>query len=457
MHLVFPKKMEGILRYLKFKLLPRTLFFRTMLLIFIPLIVVQIVSIVAFFDGTWGRVGKRLSTNLTSNMAFAIRLSEEAPNNIPKIQQLTQKIFDMEFQYYPNDQKHAVIRSVRKQNKLVTGFLEDALKNEFPEAISSIYIGNGSPDLVVFVDMENGLYKFATSSKNIFSSSIFGFVAWMIGTSLLLFLVAVLFLRIQVRSIADLATAAEDFGKGIDNKNFKPYGSSEVRRAGIAFIKMKERIQRQIRERTQMLAGVSHDLRTPLTRMKLQLALLPDDKDKNGIDKHEFLQDVDEMEKMLEGYLSFVSGEGGEPSTFVDMNEMILSILNKFRNSKALIRYTTNDQVSAIQGREQALKRALTNIIGNAFNYGNTVAVSLESNNNKLEITVDDDGPGIPVDKREEVFKAFYRIEDSRNKETGGVGLGLAIAKDVIVSHGGKIELTDSPIGGLRVLISIPL
>ena len=181
MHLVFPKKMEGILRYLKFKLLPRTLFFRTMLLIFIPLIVVQIVSIVAFFDGTWGRVGKRLSTNLTSNMAFAIRLSEEAPNNIPKIQQLTQKIFDMEFQYYPNDQKHAVIRSVRKQNKLVTGFLEDALKNEFPEAISSIYIGNGSPDLVVFVDMENGLYKFATSSKNIFSSSIFGFVAWMIA------------------------------------------------------------------------------------------------------------------------------------------------------------------------------------------------------------------------------------------------------------------------------------
>ena len=279
----------------------------------------------------------------------------------------------------------------------------------------------------------------------------------MVGISLLLFLVAVLFLRIQVRSIADLATAAEDFGKGVDNKNFKPYGSSEVRRAGIAFIKMKERIQRQISERTQMLAGVSHDLRTPLTRMKLQLAMLPDGKSEDGLNKEEFLQDVDEMEKMLEGYLSFVSGEGGEPSGFVDMNEMILSILNKFRNSKALIRYTTNDQVSAIQGREQALKRALTNIIGNAFNYGNTVSVSLESNNRKLEVTVDDDGPGIPPDKREDVFKAFYRIEDSRNKETGGVGLGLSIAKDIIVSHGGKIELADSPIGGLRVLISIPL
>ncbi len=457
MHLIFPKKMEDSMRWLKFKLLPRTLFFRTMLLIFIPLIVVQVVSIIAFFDGSWGRVGKRLSTNLTSNMAFAIRLTEEAPDNLSEIKNLTSQIFDMEFEYYPNAEKHKIMREAKEQNKLVTGFLEDALKAQFPEAITSIYMGGGSPDLVVFVDTEDGLYQFATSSKNIFSSSIFGFIAWMVGISLLLFLVAVLFLRIQVRSIADLATAAEDFGKGVDNKNFKPYGSSEVRRAGIAFIKMKERIQRQISERTQMLAGVSHDLRTPLTRMKLQLAMLPDGKSEDGLNKEEFLQDVDEMEKMLEGYLSFVSGEGGEPSGFVDMNEMILSILNKFRNSKALIRYTTNDQVSAIQGREQALKRALTNIIGNAFNYGNTVSVSLESNNRKLEVTVDDDGPGIPPDKREDVFKAFYRIEDSRNKETGGVGLGLSIAKDIIVSHGGKIELADSPIGGLRVLISIPL
>ena len=221
---------------------------------------------------------------------------------------------------------------------------------------------------------------------------------------------------------------------------------------------MKERIQRQISERTRMLAGVSHDLRTPLTRMRLQLALLPDNKDKNGLDKEEFLQDVSEMEKMLEGYLSFVSGEGGEQASFVDLNELILSIINKFRTSnKALIRYSTNDQVSAVQGREQALKRALSNIIGNAFNYGKTIAVSLESVGNKVEITIDDDGPGIPEDKREDVFKAFYRLEGSRNKETGGVGLGLSIAKDVVTSQGGTIEHHDSPIGGLRVLVSIPL
>jgi len=457
MHLRFPQKVENSLRYLRLKIFPQTLFFRTMLLIFIPLIVVQVVSIIAFFDGSWGRVGKRLSSNLTSNMAFDMQLAQRAPQNMDELQKLSHDLFDMDFQYYSNEDKHEVIVNARRSNKLVTGFLEEALKREFPNDIATVYMEKDSPNLVVYVDTEEGLYEFTTPSKNIFSTSIFGFVAWMVGTSMLLFLVAVLFLRIQVRSIADMAQAAEDFGKGIDNKKFKPYGSSEVRKAGIAFIKMKERIQRQISERTQMLAGVSHDLRTPLTRMKLQLAMLPDNQKNNGLDKEEFLQDVSEMEKMLNGYLAFVSGEGGEQASFVDMNEMILSILNKFRNSQALIRYTTNDQVSAIQGREQALKRAITNIIGNAFNYGNTVAVTLESNNNKLEITVDDDGPGIPPDKREEVFKAFYRIEDSRNKETGGIGLGLSIAKDVVTSHGGKIELMDSPIGGLRVLISIPL
>ena len=393
-----------------------------------------------------------MSTNLTSEMAFVMQLAEKNPADIEYVKSLASKIFDLDVDYYGNDEKHTVMNKVNRTNKMVTGFLEDSLRREFPNAVSSIYLGKGEKNMMVFVDTQDGLFKFTTTSKNIFSTSIFGFVAWMIGTSLLLFVVAALFLRIQVRSIAELAKVAEDFGKGIDNKDFKPYGSVEVRRAGIAFTKMKERIQRQITERTQMLAGVSHDLRTPLTRMKLQTAMLPDSQD-----KEDFLQDISEMEKMLDGYLSFVSGEGGEKSSFVDMNEMILSIINKFRNKKALIRYTTNDQVSAIQGREQALKRAVTNVISNAFRYGKTIAVDLESNNNKLEITIDDDGPGIPEDKREDVFKAFYRIEGSRNKETGGVGLGLSIAKDVITSHGGKIELTDSPLGGLRVLISIPL
>jgi two-component system osmolarity sensor histidine kinase EnvZ len=453
MHINFPDKVEKVLQYIKIKVFPNTLFFRTMLLIFIPLIFVQVVSIVAFFNTNWEKVGKRLSNNLSNNVSMAVELISTDESRFAGIQELYKKTYGIEVELFKGDAQLSVKANTKygKDYKLVTGFLEDSLHSRFPNAITNVYLANNRDNVVILLETPSGLYRFTTSTKSIFSSSIFGFVAWMIGTSLLLFIVATLFLRIQVRSIATLAQVAEDFGKGI-NTPFKPYGSSEVRKAGIAFIKMKERIQKQINERTQMLAGVSHDLRTPLTRMKLQLAMLPENEDNK-----EFIEDINEMEKMLDGYLAFVSGEGTEKNTFVDMNEMILSIINKFRNTKALIRYSTNDQVSAIQGREQALKRAVTNIISNAFNYGKTIAVGLESNNNKLEITVDDDGPGIPKEKREDVFKAFYRIDESRNKETGGVGLGLSIARDIISSHGGKIELQDSELGGLRVLISIPL
>ena len=453
MHIKLPKRMDNTVRYLKLKILPKRLFFRTMLLIFIPLIVVQVVSIVAFWDGTWGRVGSKLANNLTSDMAVIMEMINKSPNHLQDIKQIAKTNFDMEVTAYLSQDKHKAINNVLKKNnnELVTGFLEKNLKKKFPADLTSVYWNRQESLLTIFVDTPDRFFKFVTSSKNIFSTSIFGFVAWMVGTSILLFLVAVAFLRIQVRSIADLAKAAEDFGKGIDDSKFKPYGSSEVRAAAFAFIKMKERIQRQISERTQMLAGVSHDLRTPLTRMKLQATML------KGQDKEDMLQDIKKKKKMLEGYLSFVSGEGGERSTFVDMNELVLSVLNKYRTKDSFIRYKTNDQVSAIQGREQALKRAVTNVISNALKYGKTVAVALESTDRRLELIIDDDGPGIPKDKREDVFKAFYRLEESRNKETGGVGLGLAITKDVITSHGGKIELLDSPLGGLRVLISIPL
>lgn len=451
MHITFPRKINNFLALFKRKFMPKTLFFRTMLLIFIPLIVVQIVSIYAFFDGNWKRVGRKLSENLSSNMAFVISMHNDE-NDFQKVKHLASSLYNLEVSYYDNENKHSIWRENKKHTPFVTRFLSDALESQFPLADTEIFLTNHHSNLNILVDTQRGLYVFNTPVKNIFSTSIFGFVLWMIGTSLLLFAVAALFLRIQVRSIAQLAAAAEDFGKGINTK-FKPYGSVEVRRAGLAFTKMKERILRQISERTQMLAGVSHDLRTPLTRMKLQVAMMPDSKE-----NQEFVQDINEMEKMLDGYLAFVSGEGGEKTTFVDINEMVSSIINKYRrNSNAMIRYSTNYDVSAIQGREQALRRAITNVIENAFHYGKNIAVKLESDAKHLELSVDDDGPGIPADKRDDVFKAFYRVEGSRNKETGGVGLGLAIAKDVIVSHGGSIQLEDGELGGLRVLITIPL
>ncbi len=451
MHIRFPKKVDNFLTIMKRKLLPKTMFFRTMLLIFIPLIVVQVVSIYAFLDGNWKRVGRHLSENLTENMAFVIQLKNDGVD-FERVRQLATTLYNLDVTFYDNDNKHSVWRENKKNYHFATKYLEDALKKQFPLANTEIFLTQHHSNLDVLVDTDQGLYVFDTPAKNIFSSSIFGFVIWMIGCGLLLFVVAALFLRVQARSISQLAEAAEDFGKGINTK-FKPYGSIEVRRAGLAFTKMKERIMRQISERTQMLAGVSHDLRTPLTRMKLQMAMLPDSKE-----NQEFIQDIDEMEKMLDGYLAFVSGEGGEKSTFVDLNEMISGIINKYRkNSNAMVRFATNYDVSAVQGREQALRRAVTNIIENAFHYGETVAVKLDSDNKHVQLSIDDDGPGIPADKRDDVFKAFYRVEGSRNKDTGGVGLGLAIAKDIIVSHGGSIELSDSELGGLRVLITLPL
>lgn len=451
MHIKFPQKIEKSMSALRRKILPRSLFFRTMLLIFVPLIVVQVVSVYAYWNSSWSKVGKRLADNLAQDMAFIIQ-SDDGTRDFSYIQEQADKIYAMKVQFYDNTNKHNVWRKNKQNSRLVTAFLADALHKYFPNSHTDLFLSNHHDDLNILVDNDKGLYVFKTSLKNIFSTSIFGFVAWMVATSLLLFAVAVMFLRVQARSITQLAAAAEDFGKGINTK-FKPYGSIEVRRAGLAFVKMKERILRQISERTQMLAGVSHDLRTPLTRMKLQAAMMPE-----STENKEFIQDIDEMEKMLDGYLAFVSGEGGEKSTFVDINEMISSIINKYRkNTNAMVRFSTNYEVSAIQGREQALRRAVTNILENAFHYGKTVAVAVNSSEKYLEISVDDDGPGIPKDKREDVFKAFYRVEESRNKKTGGVGLGLAIAKDIVVSHGGSIELSDSDMGGLRVLISLPL
>jgi two-component system osmolarity sensor histidine kinase EnvZ len=451
MHIRFPKKVDSFLTLLRRKFLPKTMFFRTMLLIFIPLIVVQVVSIYAFLDGNWKRVGRNLSENLTQNMAFVIQLKNDNMD-FERVRQLASTLYNLDVSFYDNEDKHSAWRENKKHSRFATKYLEEALKKQFPMADSEVFLTEHHSNLNVLIDTDQGLYVFNTPAKNIFSSSIFGFVLWMIGSALLLFVVAALFLRVQARSISQLAEAAEDFGKGINTK-FKPYGSIEVRRAGLAFTKMKERIMRQISERTQMLAGVSHDLRTPLTRMKLQMAMLPDSKE-----NQEFVQDIDEMEKMLDGYLAFVSGEGGEKSTFIDLNEMISGIINKYRkNSNAMVRFATNYDVSAVQGREQALRRAITNIIENAFHYGETIAVKLDSDGKHVQLSIDDDGPGVPADKREEVFKAFYRVEESRNKDTGGVGLGLAIAKDIIVSHGGSIELSDSDMGGLRVLITLPL
>ena len=452
MHIKLPQKFEEKVTVWRHRLLPRTLFFRTMLLIFIPLIVVQVVSVVVFFDGSWSRMGRRLSENLVDEMNVIIHLKEDGMP-LAEVQKMAANGFQIDFRFYDASQGEKVKQRLQA-NPMVIAYLKEAMENAFTKDKWSILVDekqDNSSDLIIFVEKESGVYQFICAKKKIFSTSIFMFVVWMVATSVLLFLVSVLFLRIQVRAIADLAQTAENFGKGIDDDGFKPYGSSEVRKAGYAFVKMKERILRQIMERTQMLAGISHDLRTPLTRMKLTAAMM-----ENSQDQKDFLADIDEMEKMLNGYLAFVRGEGDEAAVYVNVNELVRGIVGRFASQHIKIKFFAAENPVEIRAKEQALRRVVTNIVANASRYGKKIEVRVEQGTKEVRIIVDDNGPGIPQDKREAVFRAFYRIENSRNKETGGIGLGLAITKDIITAHGGHIVLEDGPLGGLRVVIKLP-
>jgi len=277
------------------------------------------------------------------------------------------------------------------------------------------------------------------------------FIFWMLGTSSILLIVAVLFLRNQIKPILRLADAAESFGKGREVPDFRPRGAREVRRAAQAFLEMKTRVERSIEQRTAMLAGVSHDLRTILTRFKLELALIGDGPEVEGMRK-----DVDEMSAMLEAYLAFARGDAGEHAQPTDM-EQALEELRSDAERHGHAATVAFHGLPVVTVKPAAFKRCLANLVSNAARYADTIAITGHRDHRYLTVTVDDDGPGIPPDMREEVFKPFLRLDDARNQDEGGTGLGLAIARDIARSHGGDITLGDSPLGGLRATVRVPV
>jgi len=274
---------------------------------------------------------------------------------------------------------------------------------------------------------------------------------WSIGSAAVLLLIAGIFMRNQVRPIRRLAYAADMFGKGRDVPAFKPSGAREVRQASTAFIIMRDRLKRQMQQRTEMLAGVSHDLRTPLTRIKLQLAMLGDSEEVEALKK-----DLAEMEIMVEEYLAFARGEGAERAVETDLPALLGDAVAAAQRNGHDVALKTRGTLRAIV-RPNALKRCIANLINNAARYAKRIQLQAARKSGFIEITVDDDGPGVPEDKRGDVFRAFYRIDDSRSPETGGAGLGLTIARDIVRGHGGEIVLTDSPLGGLRAVIRLPV
>jgi two-component system osmolarity sensor histidine kinase EnvZ len=296
-----------------------------------------------------------------------------------------------------------------------------------------------------------GVYTVMSPERRIYTPTTQVFIAWMAGSSILLAIVALIFMRNQIRPIRRLAEAAEAIGKGRNVPWFRPEGAAEVRQAAAALIIMRDRLRRQITQRTTMLAGVSHDLRTPLTRMKLQLALMAD-----SPETREFAADIADMETMLEAYLAFARGEDAEPAVPVDIAQLLEEVVSAARRQNPHILLYAPEGV-AITMRRNAMKRCLANLIGNAARYGKQAQIVAAAQDQAIDIVIDDDGPGIPPERREDVFRPFMRLDESRNPATGGVGLGLTIARDIARFHGGDVVLEDSPLGGLRARIWLPI
>jgi len=430
--------------------LPRTLLGRSILIVVVPLIMLQVVTTFIFFNRHWETISLLLSRSFSGNISMVIdtmnRFSEVEDREW--IFMVSPGNLGLELSF----EEGAILseETVKKSDGLIEEMLEQGMDERVrrPFRIDNENFGD---KVQVKIQLPEGVLNVLGKRKLLFSSTTYILILWMIGTSLILLAVAIIFMRNQVRPIRRLAAAADNFGKGRDVPYFKPEGAAEVRRAAAAFKLMQARIQRQISQRTEMLAGVSHDLGTVLTRMKLELAMLGDSSEAKAL-----AADVAEMEHMIEGYLAFARGEGKENAEPVKVDRMLAEVADNARRNGAEIELEA-DTGMTITLRHNAFRRCFGNLLGNAARHAQHIRLAAQRRDHQLEITVDDDGPGIPEDRREDVFKAFFRLDEARNLDSGGVGLGLSISRDIVHAHGGEISLETSPLGGLRVGVLLPV
>ncbi len=430
--------------------MPKRLYARSLIIVIAPMFLLQSVVAFVFMERHWQTVTLRLSQAVVRDISAIIDLMETYPHDADyaNIIRIAQDRMQLKVDLLPPDPLPP------PGPKPFFSILDETLSAEITRQINRPFwidtVGN-SNIVEVRVQLENKVLRVFVRRSQAYASNTHIFLIWMVGTSVVLLMIAIPFLRNQIRPILALAEAAESFGKGRPmRQDFRPRGAEEVRRAGVAFIQMRERIERQIEQRTAMLTGVSHDLRTILTRFKLQLALTG----KKG-DIEAMNQDIDDMQSMLEGYIAFARGEAAEDTGRFDLEACFTKLAEEaaLRRRKLSTALTGDREVLV---RPKAFTRLLSNIVGNAFRYAKAVEVNAIHGKGSLVVTVDDDGPGIPPAKREEVFKPFVRLDQARNLDSSGTGLGLAIARDIARSHGGDIVLEDSPLGGLRAVIRIP-
>lgn len=444
-NLVWRRFWKLISRYM-----PKRLYARSLIIVIAPMLLLQSVVAFVFMERHWQTVTQRLSTAVVSDIAAIIDMIETNPGEegVAQAIRIAQERLSLKVDVLPPDPLPA------PGPKPFFSILDQILSSEVTRQINRPFwidtVGNSNV-VEIRIQLENNVLRVFARRSQAYASNTHIFLLWMVGTSLVLLFIAILFLRNQIRPIQQLAHAAESFGKGRPMPpDFNPRGAEEVRRAGSAFIQMRERIERQIDQRTAMLTGVSHDLRTILTRFKLQLALGEKAADTSALDK-----DVDDMQSMLEGYLAFARGEALEDTGRLDLNELFDTLREDARlRDKHLTVNMIGD--SEVQVRPNAFSRLISNLVSNAFRHAETVTVNVRHTKGNLTTIIDDDGPGIPENRLEDVFKPFFRLDEARNQDDSGTGLGLSIARDIARSHGGDITLSRSPMGGLRAEVKVP-
>ena len=434
----------GLSRFIKF-LLPKRLFYRALIIVAAPTIILQLIVTIVFYDSIWIKANKNITRSLVAQLKTIEEVYTNDKKNLDFFTDSYKNNFNFEIgisqQIFPDttgERKFSPMdRSLRRELKSVFGnnnywFNTSKFKNAVEIKIRS----------------KSEVLEFLVPKEMISASSIRLFVLWTTLPSIILIIIALIFLKNQTKPLVKLAKAAERFGKGDYVNDFRASGSQEIRKAAFEFDRMAKRINRHLNQRAEMLSGISHDLRTPLTRLKLQLAMIQ----QKDLSK-KMSKDIDEMEKMLNDYLQFAKTQAQENTSIINLAVLFESIKNQFNNKKLNI---SCEQEIKFKGRLIALKRSFENIIQNGLTYGDNVLINVQKGNNRALITIEDDGPGIPEDQYKNVFKPFFRLDKSRSLNQSGVGLGLAIVEDVVNSHGGNIQLSKSRFNGLLVKISLP-
>lgn len=432
-----------------FSILPKGLYARSILIVILPMVILQSVLTFIFLERHWALVTNRLSTVLTQDLAAIIDLYKAYPQDADTatLTRIASEKMKIDIEFLPKGPLPPALP------KPFFSIVDDALGNEIRKQIGLPFWLDtvGRSNLIeIRIQLPNAILRAVAYRSAAYASNSYIFILWMVGTSFVLIVVAIAFLRTQIRPILRLSRAAEAFGKGREI-DFRPRGAREVRQAGYAFIAMKRRIERAIEQRTAMLNGVSHDLRTVITRFKLSLALMGDSEDSEDMKK-----DVEEMQRMLEGYLAFARGDASEPAVAIDMSEFIDDARADAEREGGNVRATWQGD-PVVRVRPDSFKRCVGNLIGNAMRYAEAVVVEGINDGRFLTINVDDDGPGIPPENRADVFRPFVRLDQARNQDEGGTGLGLSIARGIARSHGGDISLSESPLGGLRATVRVPV